>query len=406
KVYTFPHRTFQEYLAACHLTDDEYPDQVADLVKQAPNRWREVTLLAGAKATQGGAFAIWPLIEALCSSAPPEIGSGRSPDRAGSLADLWSAHIAGQALVETANLDQLSNSNRRKVDRVRHWLAYLLTDDRLPVTERAAAGRSLAHLGDPREDVMCVVPTMIEIPAGPFLMGSDKEKDKQAGNNEMRQQEVILPACKIGKYPVTNWQFKQFVEADGYENADYWTAAGWQRRQQEKWTEPRDWHDPLWNLENHPVVGISWYEAVAYCTWLKATSRRDFRLPDEAMWEKAARGVDGRIYPWGNVWDENKLNAHETGLNRTSVVGMFAAGQSDYGIYGLSGNVDEWVSSKQKRYPFKIVSYDQEITGTNPRGLRGGAFDDTQRITRAAFRSSGFPHGRNSNVGFRVAEHL
>ncbi len=129
------------------------------------------------------------------------------------------------------------------------------------------------------------------------------------GDEEPQHEQPLPEAYAIGKYPVTVGQYGRFVEDGGYTEKwrNCWTNAGWRQREKEKWTAPRYWDDPQWTVPNHPVVGVSWYEAVAYCNWLKATTGRSFRLPDEAMWEKAARGTDGRIYPWGNKWDSDKV---------------------------------------------------------------------------------------------------
>jgi formylglycine-generating enzyme required for sulfatase activity len=109
---------------------------------------------------------------------------------------------------------------------------------------------------------------MIDIPAGPFSMGSDKQEDDLAYDDEMvegKAHQVTLPRYRIGRYPVTVAQYRRFWEADGYENKDYWTAAGWDWRRKNNVSQPELWDDPRWTVDNHPVVGVSWYEAVAYC---------------------------------------------------------------------------------------------------------------------------------------------
>jgi hypothetical protein len=144
-MYQFPHRTFQEYLAACYLTDDDFPEKLAELARNDPNRWREVALLAGAKAARGSSLNAWALSESLCLSPPPD---GPAP-----AVDHWGALLAGRVLVECADLTQVAPRNRDKLERVREWQRAIVRRNTLPATERALAGRTLAVLGDPRPDV-------------------------------------------------------------------------------------------------------------------------------------------------------------------------------------------------------------------------------------------------------------
>jgi hypothetical protein len=199
-IYTFPHRTFQEYLAACHLTEApeaDFPHQVADLARAEPNRWREVALLAGAKAARGTPAAVWLLADALCFR--------QAPEGAGNVADAWGALLAGQLLAETIDLTHIHERYEGKVERLRAWLVNILENGHLPATERALAGRTLAHLGDPRPGVglradgLPDITTWVKIEGGTFLRGEAKE-------------EVTLPTFNISRYPVTNAQFQAFVE--------------------------------------------------------------------------------------------------------------------------------------------------------------------------------------------------
>jgi formylglycine-generating enzyme required for sulfatase activity len=387
-VYTFPHRTFQEYLAACHLTDDEYPDRVAELARHDPNRWREVALLAGAKAARGTASAIWSLVDALCYR-------GLSEDEPQSEPDAWGALLAGQALVESADLDKVSERNRVRLEKVRAHLVRVMEAGELPAVERALAGRALAKLGDPRPGVGLRsdgLPDIVwcEVPAGPFLMGDDKEKDKS-----------ITEPYRIGHYPVTNAQFEAFVRARGYQEERYWREAiekgywsdgaikvGW--GDDKPYTAPEDYGEP-YNLPNHPVVGVTWYESVAFCRWLTEVLREqgelgegeEITLPSYAQWEKAARGADGRVYPWGEEPDPERANYGDTGIGTTSAVGCFPGGRSPYGVEEASGNVWEWVVD-------------------DPGVVRGAAFGVDTRYVRCAYRGLRYPHLRLSDVGFRV----
>jgi formylglycine-generating enzyme required for sulfatase activity len=395
-VYTFPHRTFQEYLAACHLTDVDYPDKVAELARGDPNRWREVALLAGAKAARGTASAVWSLVDALCYRTLSAGDAQPEPDA-------WGARLAGQALVESADLEVVSERNRPKVARVAAHLVRVLREGKLPAVERAAAGRSLAKLGDPRfRAAAWYLPDepllgFVEIPEGPFLMGEGDE-----------QHELTLPAYYIARYPVTVAQFRAFVNASGHQPGD---------------------PDSLRGAANHPVVWVSWHDALAYCTWLTETLRRWegtpaplmmllreegwlVTLPSEAEWEKAARGTDGRRYPWGEEPDPERANYDETGIGTTSAVGAFQDGASPYGVEELSGNVWKWTrslwgkdfSDPEFTYPYDPEDGRENLEAGNEvlRVLRGGAFFDSPSGVRCAARDGYFPNYRDLTFGFRV----
>ena len=180
-------------------------------------------------------------------------------------------------------------------------------------------------------------------------MGSS-DADTLAQDDEKPQHTLELPAYWIGKTEVTNAQFRPFVEGDGYSNQAYWTEAGWAWRQENNRTKPRYWDDPQWNGETQPVVGVTWVEAVAYVRWLSAQTGMEFRLPTEAEWEKAARGTDGRIWPWGNAWAEGPANTSEAGLNTSTPVGQYPAGASPYGALDMAGNVREWCATVYGAY--------------------------------------------------------
>jgi formylglycine-generating enzyme required for sulfatase activity len=250
-----------------------------------------------------------------------------------------------------------------------------------------------------------LLPELIEIPAGPFLMGSS-DADKQADSDEKPQHRLELPTYWIGKTPVTNAQFRPFVEGDGYSNRDYWTAAGWQWREQARIIRPRYWDDAKWNGDDYPVVGISWYEAVAYCRWLSAQTGHDIRLPTEAEWEKAARGPEGRIWPWGNTWEARRCNSKEAHIGKTTPVGRYPEGASPYGLLDMAGNVREWCATKwRKRYPYQVEDEwtDTYRAGDNARVRRGGAYYSEQKRVRCASRYYYYPHARYDNFGLRVA---
>ena len=167
---------------------------------------------------------------------------------------------------------------------------------------------------------------MVKVPAGKFLYGDDKKEEN------------IEQAFEIDVYPVTNGQYKKFIEAGGYTNDDCWSEEGRKWRQKESVIQPEYWEDEKWNQPELPVVGVCYYEAEAYAKWVGK------RLPTEKEWEKAARGTDGREYPWEGEFDKEKCNSDESGIGTTSRVDRYPNGVSPYGCYDMAGNVREWTS--------------------------------------------------------------
>ena len=166
-MYQFPHRSFQEYLAACHLTDNDFPDQIADLARRNPNRWREVVLLAGAKAARGSSVLAWALSESCVAPPPPT--NDAIPET-----DHWGALLAGQVLVECADLNNVAKRDAEKLERVRTWQRTIMRRNTLPAVERALAGRTLATLGDRRPEVITLDRMdFCYVPPGSFVMGDD-----------------------------------------------------------------------------------------------------------------------------------------------------------------------------------------------------------------------------------------
>jgi formylglycine-generating enzyme required for sulfatase activity len=235
------------------------------------------------------------------------------------------------------------------------------------------------------ERVQPFEPEMILIPAGEFLMGSDPSVDKDAMDLEQPQHTLYLPDYYMARTPVTNAQYAAFVEATGDERPRHWEGG-----------------KPPGGKEDHPVVNVSWNDAVAYCNWLAEVTGKPYRLPSEAEWEKGARGSDGRIYPWGNQWDAERCNSKEGGEGDTTPVGAYPEGASPYGLLDMAGNVWEWTRSVYKDYPYDPADGREDLEASGDRVLRGGAFDRDARRVRCAARLREFPHPRFWGNGFRV----
>ncbi len=269
-------------------------------------------------------------------------------------------------------------------------------DSGVKVEERFQAGIIVGGL----EDTRIKPDNMVPVPAGEFIRGSNEMGDAKP------ERHIFLDEYMIGKYPVTNQEFKSFIDDGGYHKEEFWTPEGWQRRVKEEIYEPLFWHDREWNGPNFPVVGISWFEAEAYANWLSQKTGKRFHLPTEAEWEKAARGTDGRVYPWGNTFDKNLCNSWECGLHRTSPVGMFPEGESCYGCFDMAGNVWEWCADWFGSDYYE-VSPDKNPVGPESgtgRVLRGGGWGDDAEGVRCADRYGGDPSGRVGGVGFRLCQ--
>jgi len=301
---------------------------------------------------------------------------------------------------------------------LRKRLLEVVREPARPAWQRVSAGDTLALLDDPRflPDTWHLPDEpllgFVEVPEGPFLMGTREEEiprllerfggEQEWYEREVPQHEVILPAYYIARYPVTVAQFRAFVEASGHQPEDESSLRG---------------------LDNHPVVRVSWYEALKYCEWLTEMLRGWERtpeplamllreqgwlitLPSEAEWEKAARGTDGRIVPWGNEPDPERTNYSDTAIGTTSTVGCFPKGVSMYGVEDLNGNVWEWTRSLLKAYPYAPGDGREDLEAVGSWVVRGGSFSSSRGRVRCAARSGDVPGSVNWRRGFRLVAAL
>ena len=226
---------------------------------------------------------------------------------------------------------------------------------------------------DSRKESQC--DRMVKIPEGKFIYGFGLDK----------KEEAIKHDYLIDLYLVTNDQYLDFILADGYRNQTFWTEEGWNWKTEDEVYTPEMWNGVDWTVPDHPVVGVSYYEAEAYAKWVGK------RLPTEHEWEKAARGTDGRRFPWGDEFDKKKCNNVESRNQATSPVSKYPQGVSPYGCFDMAGNVWEWCASWYCENP-------------SARVVRGGCWFDEQKFLRTSYRNYLNPAFRNATVGFRLVQ--
>ncbi len=277
-------------------------------------------------------------------------------------------------------------------------LAPLLTS--YPLPDVPARLTDLGFRGVNPTGTPAILPPLVSVAAGAFLMGSDKSRDKEAYDDELPQQRVELAAFQIGKYPVTVAEYTLAVIAGATPEPRTSGSVTWQKQLQHP---------------DHPVVCVSWQDAAAYAAWLAQMSGQSgWRLPSEAQWEKAARWDASRnasrIYPWGDNFDKARCNTRESGIGTTMPVGSYPAsdqrrsGASPCGAEDMAGNVWEWTSSLYKPYPYIESDGREDQNATVNRTLRGGSWGSNPADARAAYRGSYLPDSVNVDfvVGFRL----
>lgn len=429
ETYSFPHRTFQEYLAGCYLVNRRSPVREIQKLATEGDFW-SVAVQMGAQELLFNKNAEYLVLDNAKALLPEKVNDEITARQA-----LWSAHMAQVAGKENVERDEATGQNY--LDRVREALINSFNTD-LPPVERAEGGRLLAKLGDPRQELLTLEDMLFcFVPAGECIMGSPEGEGR---DNEHPQHQLNLPyAYWIGQAPVTQSQFRLFVDADGYKNKEWWTDAGWTYIQKQNRTAPYAYGDRF-DLNNHPVVGVSLFEAHAFTKWLTQKGReygwlsdtQEIALPNEPEWEKAARGglnhlSDAKVLPlgdlkspdapaitsnekpdrqyaWGNQMKVSLCNIEASGIGATSTPGCFPKGKNSVGCYDMSGNVWEWTRSKHMSYPYTSGDGREQSSKSNSelRVFRGGSFDDFDYEVRCAYRYRSLSLSARSYVGFRV----
>jgi formylglycine-generating enzyme required for sulfatase activity/energy-coupling factor transporter ATP-binding protein EcfA2 len=436
--YGFVHLTFEEYLAARHIV---FQGQVNEqkslelLCKHAYDpAWREVILLAlgylGLIANEEEKTALF--VRGLLNDEPPADHLGENVE------------LAGSALKDIGRVSVGEDCWKEAIDR----LLTTMTNSAPTIIVRAKCSDVLGVLGDPRLEKM----QWCEVPEGAFLMGCTEDEaeiilkeriefyEVQSWNfstedvqrwfqriqRTVPQHSIFLPRFHIKKFSVTNQEFHVFWKNGGYREKRWWSIAGFywlnrspddeeemnlrkaQRRNGR--TEPALWNDVEWGIPNRPVVGVTWHEATSYCAWLNEQMQLTgeipdgyiVRLPTEAEWEKAARGTDGRFWPWGNEWEDNYANTHDANLSTTSSVGIFHAGASCYNAFDMAGNSRDWCNSLLAQYPYDPKDGRERVNADGERALRGGSWFPGKYSARCAYRRHYPPDGHHDGLGFRV----
>ncbi len=296
----------------------------------------------------------------------------------------------------------------QRVD-IRREPAQAIAQKLLPALQRALRpDASAAHAPPPTPKPPPVTFDWVEIPAGPFLMGSDKQKDPQAFDDELPQHTITLPAYRIARVPVTVAQFAVFVAATGHKteaetrgSAWVWTGKGYDDVKGASWQHPRGPKSDVRQKQDHPVTCVTFRDAVAFCAWASEVTGATIRLPTEAEWEKAARGTDGRLYPWGDEKPTQDLCNFNMNVGDTTPVGSYPKGASPYGVLDMSGNVWEWTSSLWKGYPYDPADGREDAHDEGSRIVRGGSFFNHDGFVRCACRDGDVDP--SDDVGLRVA---
>ncbi|MGV3523971.1 MAG: SUMF1/EgtB/PvdO family nonheme iron enzyme [Candidatus Sericytochromatia bacterium] len=280
---------------------------------------------------------------------------------------------------------QLNDSTRKLIEERLHWQPGRL--------QQLLEG--LQAISAPSQPLSPITQS-VWLDAGVYPLGDDLHAAERPAHS------LQMAGFALARYLVTNADFARFLADGGYQQPDFWLPEGWQLLQEEGWHGPAFWNRRGYfcgeDYPDYPVVGVSWYEAVAYASWA------GLRLPSESEWEAAGRGLSGQRWPWGERWEEGRANTADAGLMNTSPVGLYPSGASASGCLDLIGNVFEWTQSVYAPYPYRADDGREDLRSTAPRALRGCSWNHRgSYFTRLSYRFQAEPSTRHSDIGFRCA---
>jgi formylglycine-generating enzyme required for sulfatase activity/GTPase SAR1 family protein len=398
---SFYHQLIQEYFAARRFKNSSLPEKAAISRTEPFNaRWEEVTLMA---------------LTMMNSDEQEVFLSGLVK---------YNPILAARALETIFELDEIKTAASVRNEIRTELLEWIKAPSEFMV--RVRAGEALGNIGDPRFETRrrqsrhgsytVIEPPVVKVESGVYPAGQENQR-------------VSVDEFHIGQYHITNAEYRCFIKAGGYENEKWWDTADslrWIRGEARELLKGSFWevfashlypsdtnyrrphliHHRDYNNSSQPVVGVSWFEARAFCNWLSFETGEAYRLPTELEYEVATRGKGGRQYSAPNGFDPTRYNTKESGVGRPTVVGVLD-NQTPEGAFDLTGNVWSWTSTiyDTLKYPFPPSADDDrenpDATGVN-RLVRGGSWDGSQDIARAAFRGNRNPALRNYFYGFRV----
>ncbi len=426
--YVFVHLTMQEHCAGRYMLKSGDEDPVALVMQyRGDDRWREPIFLGM------GVADMRDVNDILLALVEREPGDTRPRERW--YRDLILAVDIGKDREWVKLRAQPRVKVNRIQDAIKQALAHLLDDPDppLPAPERVHAGLLLGELGDPRPSVNSLPPVMVEIPGGTFVIGNSEEDAKD--DDEINNQPVTVAAFALAHFPITNAQYALFIAEGGYDpKQPWWDEAGrawlfrddaateglkrYQQRQHKD--QPEYWHDERFGKtrSNHPVVGMSWYEAVAFCRWFTQHQKYNpegytYRLPTEAEWEYAARRDTRRKYPWGDAEPDREWANYDDKYDGTSAYGCFPQGATPdtpagFGLLDMAGNVGEWTGSVYQPYPYDPTDGREDTSNPADKRFvnRGGGWYLQPINLPLSHRLVTPPDVHFPDLGLRPARHL